>query len=72
LNKQLSEVRQRILSHMRETGGKIVLWGPVYRYYYYYSEDKALIFSNEAEIVGESWGSVPDKATVTCQGKPLF
>ena len=72
LGEQLCEVRQRIQNHMQETGGTLVMWGPVHQYFYYYADGKALVFSREADLLGERLRSVPDKAIVTLQGKPLF
>lgn len=72
LSEQLREVRQRILSHMRQTGGEVVLWGRVHRYLYYYAEGKALVFSTDGELLGERDRSVPDKASAHYQGKLLF
>ena len=69
---QLNEVRQRIHTHMQQTGGTVALWGPVHQYFYYYSDNKALVFSPEAELIGERLGPVPGRATVRCQGKSLF
>jgi hypothetical protein len=57
---------------MQETGGNIGIWGPVHQYFYYYSKEEALVFSREAELLGERLASVPSRASAMLNGKHLF
>lgn len=62
LVEQLASVKQRIREHVVTSGGKVGPWGLVQRYLFYYTENQALVFSPEAEIIGEH-GQRPGQAS---------
>src|SRR5690606_4282345 len=53
LVEQLASVRQCIREHGVASGGKVGPWGSVQRYLFYFAEGDAIVFSPQAEIIGE-------------------
>lgn len=61
--KRLVAACQKARDHMQDSGGKLVTWGEVKRYHYYFAEKRSIVISTTGEVIGEQEGFDPPRAT---------
>jgi hypothetical protein len=61
---QLEKVGERVREHMNKTGGKLMLWGRVRRYFYFFAEGRAMEISMQGMVLGERDNVTPSHATL--------
>lgn len=53
LDQQILTVQQWIVEHYKANEGKMLIWGDIQRYAYFYAEGRKLIFSNEGKLLDD-------------------
>jgi len=61
---QLQKVGERVREHMNKTGGKLMLWGQIRRYFYFFAEGRAMEISVQGMVLGERNNVAPSHATL--------
>jgi hypothetical protein len=63
IEQQLRKAQALARDHMAETEGKLVMWGNIQEYWFFYEPRKAFILSPDGELIGEQDGPVPNRAS---------
>lgn len=61
---QLEKVGERVREHMKKTGGTLMLWGQIRRYFYFFAEGRAMEISIQGIVLDERNNVTPSHATL--------
>lgn len=64
LEKQLVQVSEEVRQHMARTAGKLLLWGGIQRYFYFFAEGHAMEIAVDGEVLGEREDIVPSRVVL--------
>ena len=68
LGRQFAVASERVISHYRDSGGVLPLWGVIQRYQFQYADTAVLIFDTEGRAVAETDAIRANRATTTLHG----
>jgi len=57
---QLAQVQNLIVVHLLETGGELLWWGTIKRYWYFYAPERSYWLTPAGELIGKHEGAVPE------------